>query len=186
MRLFGRIVGLGMLAMVGCVSALPAQQAQAKSDQLTKRADELMAQVIRQAQACPVGFQAEVDPRLVKREVKDGKKVVESTSVRLSFMPTDAKKTMVAASVTAHGIAPSGQLMLVSGSLEESRTQAFQLKWASGAAGLLEREVTVTDVPFVRWVELNQVTYGDGTVWSAAEGASCRAELSKFHYVSAR
>lgn len=133
--------------------------------------------------ACPVGFHAAVDPRLTLREVKNGKKAVDATLVRLDFTPVDTKKTIVAASVTAHGVAPHGELMLVEQAADDSRTQAFELTQGTNPAGLVWTEVRVTAMPLVRWVELNQITYADGSVWHAAEGTTCKSVLSRFHPV---
>jgi hypothetical protein len=77
------------------------------------------------------------------REVKKGKKEADPTLVQLSFQTTDAKKTIVSASVTAHGVAPMSEFMLVDQKVDESRTQAFELK-SVGTEGLVQREVDVT------------------------------------------
>ncbi len=186
MRVLGWILAGGMMAAAGSL-ALSAQQTQPKEqterERLTKMVDEVMAKMVAQLQSCPVGFRAEVDPRLTLREVRNGRKDSDSTRVRLSFTPADAKKTIVAASVTAHGFAPTSQFMLVGQTADDTRTQAFVLTQGRGAAGLVQTEVEVTVVPFVRWVELNQITYADGSVWHAAEGTTCKSVLSRFHPV---
>jgi hypothetical protein len=144
------------------------------------------AEMAAQLHACPVGFRAEIDPRLTLREVRNGKQAADSTLVQLHFDSIEPKKVIVAASVTAHGFAPTSLFMQVQQTPEENRTQAFELKGAGSAGGLMRTEVEVTAVPFVRWVELNQITFADGTVWHPAAGLACKAELSRFHYVSAR
>jgi hypothetical protein len=146
----------------------------------------MMVEMVAQLNACPVGFRAEVDPRLTLREVRNGKQAAYSTLVQLRFDATPAKKSIVSANVTAHGFAPASKFLLVQQTPEDNRTQAFELKGGSSTAGLVRTEVDVTAVPFVRWVELNQVTFADGTVWHPAAGLVCKAELSRFHYVSAR
>jgi hypothetical protein len=175
------------MAAAAGLPALSAQQVQpneqAKKDRLAKLTEEVMSKMVAQLNACPVGFRAEVDPRLTLRDVKNGKKDADSTFLRVIFEPTDAKTTIVSASVTAHGVAPHGQLMLVGQSADENRTQAFELTRGTGTAGLVQKEIEVTAVPFVRWVELNQITYADGSVWHAAEGTTCKSVLSKFHPV---
>ena len=186
MRVLGWVAGAGlMMAAAGLAAQQVQTKDQAEKEQLAKQADKVMAQMVAQLNPCPVGFRAEVDPRLTMREVKNGRKDPDSTLVQLSFTPVDVKKTVVAANVTAHGIAPHGQFMQVDERADENRTQAFELT-RGRAAGLWGSEIEVTAMPFVRWVELNQVTYADGSVWHAAEGATCKAELSKFHYVSAQ
>jgi hypothetical protein len=186
MRMLGWMVAGGMMAATG----LSAQQAkpndQAEKDRLTKMADHVMVEMAAQLKACPVGFRAEVDPRLTLRQVQNGKKTTESTLVQLHFDSVEPRKAIVAAIVTAHGFAPTGELMLVQQTPEDNRTQAFELKGGSRTAGLVQKEVEVTAVPFVRWLELDQITFADGTVWHPAAGLACKAELSKFHYVSAR
>jgi hypothetical protein len=187
MRMLGWMVAGGMVA---AAAGLAAQQAkpteQAERDRLTKLADQVMVEMAAQLNACPVGFHAEVDPRLTLRQVQNGKQAADSTLVQLHFDPIEPKKAIVSASVTAHGFAPASAFLLVQQTLEDNRTQAFELKGGSSTAGLVRTEVDVTAVPFVRWVELNQVTYADGSVWHPAAGLACKARLSKFHYVSAR
>ena len=171
--------------MLASSAGLVAQHMQANDqavpDELNKKADALMVELLAQAGACPVGFRAEVDPRLTMRAVKKGKTDVDPTLLRLEFQPVEAKKTIVAASVTAHGVAPHGELMRVGQTTDENRTQGFELTRAEGQMALSGTEIEVTAVPFVRWVELNQITYKDGSVWHAAEGKPCRAVLSRFH-----
>ena len=169
--------------MLGGAMILPAQQTKPLQERSGRAADQIMTRMVVLSQACPIGFRAEIDPRLTLRDAKNSKRVEESTFVRLHFTTADVRKTIVTASVTAHGVSPHGELMLVGQNTNENRTQAFELTQANRTAGLSETELHVTGVPFVRWIELNQVTYDDGSVWHAAEGAVCKAGLSNYHPV---
>lgn len=170
-------------AMLAGATLLPAQQIKPLQERSARAADQIMTRMVVLSQACPIGFRAEIDPRLTLRDVKNSKRMEESTFVRLHFTTADVSKTIVTASVTAHGVSPHGELMLVGQKTDDNRTQAFELTPANPTAGLLQTELHVTAVPFVRWIELNQVTYDDGTVWHAAEGAVCKAGLSNYHPV---
>ena len=178
MRISGWVLGLGVAALT---TGMAAQENQAAHEPLSA----IPPQVIL-GDSCPVGFHAEVDPRLLMRAAKDGRGKADATVVRLDFEARGTHKKISAARVTAYGVAPAGLLMPVGQAPGAKRTQAFEITPGKADAGLVSTEINVTAVPFVRWVQLNQLTYSDGSVWHATPGLACKSALTGFHLVSAQ
>ena len=130
---------------------------------------------------CPVGFSAEVSARAVARSVDEEKKYGSAPAVELSFVPK-GERQVVKASVTVHGLPVGGRVMEVSGKDGGVASERFELVEAKG---LGEREVRVTRLGVVRWAEVTEMTYADGTVWRPAKEEVCRARPPLYKEVNA-
>ena len=133
---------------------------------------------------CPVAFGAEVDGRARAQAIGDQEKRRDAPLLRLFFGRLDAPK-IVGASVTVHGRVASSRYLPVGVRSDAERTQSFELDRDLGPMGLTEREVSVTKMAFVRWADVTELRYADGSVWHESGDAQCRAVPSGFRLVDA-
>ncbi len=134
---------------------------------------------------CPVTFGAQTDGRAVARTIEDMHRNPDAPLLRLTFGP---ERTILSANVVIHGSQGSGLLLPVAGQSGQTRvdsTQSFELKRSSGQQTVADTEVRVTQLRLVRWAELAEVRFADGSIWRPAPDAPCRAVLSPFHLASA-
>ena len=85
--------------------------------------------------------------------------------------------------MVVHGLLASAGYLPVGERSQTARTQAFELNLAPGKAAVAETEVTVTKMRFVRWAELTELRYADGSTWHPSGTAECRAVPSLFRLV---
>jgi hypothetical protein len=132
---------------------------------------------------CPVNFGAELNSRLIARTVEDAQKHGDSPRLKLTFGHKDAPK-ILGATVTIHGLSSSRRYLPVSERSAANRTQTFKLDQAAGSPGLAHTEVWVTQMALVRWAEVTELNYADGTTWHPSRFTQCRAVPSLFHPVN--
>ena len=134
---------------------------------------------------CPVFFGAQIDVRAVARTIDDMHQNPDAPLLRLTFGPG---RTILSTNVVIHGSQGSGLLLPVagqSGQKTADTTQNFELKRLSGQPTVADAEVRVTQLRLVRWAELTEVTFADGSIWHPTSDAQCRAVPSLFHLASA-
>lgn len=141
---------------------------------------------------CPVGFGAELNTQLILRSASDQsapqssseKKHDDAPLLELTFHRLETPR-IVRATVSVHGLSAKGLFLPASNRTSANRTQIFTLNQESDVRGLARREVKVTGMPFVRWAEVTELNYADGTAWHASPDQECRAALSLFHLIDA-
>lgn len=133
--------------------------------------------------ACPVGFTAE---RRSSHELEfvNGGLSKSRQWVHLTFGRGDAQ-TIVKVSVTAHGASDKPHAMPASAGIDEDITETFQFERKSGEPGLLASNLSTHTMGSVRWVELTELDYADGSVWRESKASQCRATPSGFLLVAA-
>ena len=134
---------------------------------------------------CPVLFGAQVDGRAVARSADDAHQNPDAPLLRLTFSP---ERTILGVNVVIHGSQSSGLLMPAAGQFGQAKgdtTQNFELKRLSGQQTIADAEVRVTQLRLVRWAELTEVRFADGSAWHPTSDAQCRAVPSLFHLASA-
>ncbi len=136
------------------------------------------------SEGCPIGLSAQVNGRAIARSVEDQKKNGDGPLLELTFERRNAPK-MLSASVTVHGLASSNRYLPVNKGIDENRIQSFDLGPSQGASELTNTEVRVTKMLFVRWIEVNELRYADGSTWHASSGEQCSAVPSKLRLVDA-
>ena len=134
-------------------------------------------------EGCPVGVGAQLDGRAVMRTAGDAKAKVDSPLLQLSFDRQDQPR-IVGARVTVHGVVPTSRLLPAAEHDDANRTQSFDLdRLSAKRQDVVEREVSVTRMTFVRWVDVTELRYADGSTWHASKEAQCRAVPSGFRLV---
>ncbi len=163
----------GMLALLPLgLSALAQAPAQSTSSVV------LMAS---RTAGCPVGLEA--------RHAQDGGLVSVSPttrhseqSYRILFSPSD-EKAISQAKITLHGLA-GGQVVPAAAAPKGDATESFTLSPAMGAKHLFRSTVSTGKLTGVQWVELDELTYSDGTQWHASATATCRVAPNGFMLVA--
>jgi hypothetical protein len=130
---------------------------------------------------CPVGFAAEVSARAVMHSVDEDKKYGTAPALELTFVPKGGTR-VVKASVTVHGLPVGSRVMPVGSDGDAAMSEKFELV---AAKGLGQREVRVMKLGVVRWAEVTEMQYADGTTWRPVTGESCRAVPPLYKEVNA-
>ena len=99
----------------------------------------------------------------------------------LTLTPSD-HRAVVAANVTIHGLAPHGRTLPLNAEpskrtkLESELTRTLELTMKPNDAGEATAEMMLTGFGIVKTVELNSVTYDDGSRWRVAKDSACSVE----------
>ena len=130
---------------------------------------------------CPVGLEA--------RHAQDGGLISVSPSTRhpeqtyrILFTPPGGK-AISEAKITLQGLA-GGQVLPAGASSKADATESFHVSPAMGAKHLFHSIVSTEKLTGVQWVELNELTYSDGTKWHESDTATCRVAPNGFMLVS--
>lgn len=130
---------------------------------------------------CPVGFSAERRSTTEVRYAKDGKQI-RGQGLELKF--DSQPKKILKANVTVRGVTGSARVMPAGSASLDDVAEIFQLGAGTGEDGLRHSNIWTQRVATVRWVDLTEIAYADGSVWHASEGKRCRIEPSKFLLVA--
>jgi hypothetical protein len=133
-------------------------------------------------QGCPVNFGAQIDSRVVVRSIGDGPQNPNSQALKVTFRRVDTP-TIVNASVTVHGMSSARRYLPVGQRSEANMSQTFELKPSQGS-DLRQAEVEITKMALVRWAEVTELRFADGSTWHTSAGEHCRATPSGFRLVS--
>ncbi len=134
---------------------------------------------------CPVNFDAQLNSQPQRHFIQEQKKFSDSPLLDLTFgYPKTAK--IIGASITVHGVSASNsaRYRTVSEPAGPQKTQTFRLDRAPESTGLAHAQVRVTEMMFVRWAEITELRYADGTAWHPTSLAQCRALPSGFRLIS--
>lgn len=137
------------------------------------------------ATGCPVNFEAQLNSQPRHHFIQEQQKFDDSQLLRLTFSHHNTAK-ILGASITVHGVSGSNsaQYLLVSRQTSQNKTQTFKLDRASESTGLTHVEVLVTKMMFVRWAEVTELRFADGSIWHPSALAQCRAMPSGFQLLS--
>jgi hypothetical protein len=130
---------------------------------------------------CPVKFGAQIDSRLVARSIADEHKNPNSQILKVTFDRVDSP-TVVNASITVHGFSPSSRLLPVEQHSEANKTQTFELKSGPGL-DLSQTDLKITGLALVRWAEVTELRFSDGSTWHKSASEQCSATPSGFRLV---
>jgi hypothetical protein len=82
--------------------------------------------------------------------------------------------------ITVYGVSPKGQVLPTNQWTADTDTRdviskSFQLQRSAGSETLNNADIWMHQVGALRWVDLNEVRYTDGTSWRPSGSAKCRA-----------
>ncbi|HMH16489.1 MAG TPA: hypothetical protein VK578_25540 [Edaphobacter sp.] len=132
---------------------------------------------------CPVGFSAERRSSTQVRYAKDGKQL-RGQGLELQFDPQSNPKKILKANVTVHGVNGAARVMPAGSGDSDDVAELFQLEAGAGEESLRHSSIWTKRVATVRWVDLTEVAYADGSVWLASASGRCRIEPNGFLLVA--
>lgn len=130
---------------------------------------------------CPVGLTARHASVGAVRQVKGAPKPVYR-GFELSFRPRDGR-AIAGARVTLFGM--SGAHVIPAGEqLKAQRSESFTISPEAEGKKLFQSVVYAEKLTAVQWVQLDELTYADGTAWHPLADAPCRITPNGFMLVS--
>ena len=130
---------------------------------------------------CPVGFSAERRSTTEVRYAKDGR---QSRGQGLELKFDSQQKKILKANVTVRGVNGEARVMPAGSAGSDDVAEIFELIPGTSEDSLKHSSLWTERVATVRWVDLTEIAYMDGSVWHASEGKRCRIEPSKFLLVA--
>ena len=133
------------------------------------------------SQGCPVSFEA--------RRANSGALINVSPSEKhrgqgylLSFLPQGGQG-IAQARITLHGLSGAG-VIPAGEKAGADATKSFNVSPSAGANRYFHSMVYTGRLTGVQWVELNEITYADGTEWQESADATCRVAPNGFMLVA--
>jgi hypothetical protein len=142
------------------------------------------------ANNCPISLHAGHAPGGDMIEV-NGKRV-HNTAQRLHLSISDSdSKRIVAANVTVHGFSNKARYMPAMSAQDSSdAAKTLDVRFPSGQGSESDKErsaeLAVPGLTAVTVIDLNSVTYSDGSTWKLASGGSCRSWVDGLMLVSSQ
>ena len=131
--------------------------------------------------ACPVGFSA--------RHANGGSLLAVSPATKPHGQPYEVafapgkSRAVVQARVTLHGM--SGSHVIPAGTdVIENTTETFSIAPAGGVDHLFTSVVYARKLTAIRYIELRELTFADGTEWHASATSTCRVAPNGFLLVA--
>ena len=104
-------------------------------------------------------------------------------AVHLLFFPGSGH-AVTQANLTLHGLA-GAQYFLAGTKPASQATEVFSVSPARGENHTLTAVVYTQKLTGVQWIELNDLTFADGTQWHASATSICRVSPNGFRLVAA-
>ena len=148
----------------------------------------------RPASSCPIGIQAQPTPGLTQMVVR-GTPPSHDYSKRTAFPSQQSLRFLLsnptALGITAielnvHGLQPGGHVEPVVSTQSGSGNfdKHLDLKLAINAKGRATRDIRFDGFTSIRSIDLESVTYADGSTWHANAEAPCNFEPSRVMLVA--
>lgn len=126
------------------------------------------------SESCPVGFSASRVAAPTMMVTKGAEPKHSSLGLQLNFSRPDAAQ-IVKASITVHGPSNKAQVTPASTKADTDMTETFELRSDAQAKNLLHAAVWMKKMGAVKWVDLTEIEYANGSVWHASSNSKCRA-----------
>ncbi len=150
-----------------------------------RASDAVMQLQPSQSRACPVGLMAEQrsGSELMRADVVHPGVPAQVITLVLQNRGT---REIVAAEATVHGLSFHGRVLPLGSAGRDDIAKTFQLDRRIGAKGTGDSDLSIERVSTIRWVDLDSITYADGSVWHASEQSKCRAVPDPIMLISSR
>ena len=132
---------------------------------------------------CPVGFSAERQAAGVVRYAKGDQTQTHGQGLELKFDSRNDTRKIVKVNITVHGLDGSARVIPASEKSSDDLAELFELT-AAGDNSLRHSNIWTQRMSTIRWVDLTEVAYADGSVWLASASGRCRIEPSGFLLVA--
>lgn len=154
-------------------SALPAQTTPATATVLTSPSSN----------NCPVGIAAQHTPQGTVMQVSPSAKP-HQLGYNISLSAFDGR-LIRQAKVTLRGIVGAHVLPASSAHYYTNVTETFTITPGTSPKPKFQSVVYAEKLTGVRWIEVDEVTYADGTQWRQTSGSICRVAPNAFLLVNA-
>ncbi|NYF92023.1 hypothetical protein RBB79_20310 [Tunturiibacter empetritectus] len=139
---------------------------------------------------CPIGFRAnrQSTAQVLSANNADKNGPVLGLHITLDQPPIAAIESI---EVTVYGVSPKGRIVPTDFRSTEANTRdtvskSFLLERSADDKTLSNADVWMNRVGALRWVDLNEIRYNDGTIWRPSGSEKCRAVPSNVVLVSAK
>ena len=140
------------------------------------------------APACPVSMRAQQrwGGDLVAAD-KDRDARPKGIAQRLELIVTNPdSKRITRARVTVHGLAPKGRVTQLASGERSDVVRTFDVNFSAGTGKDVTAGLRVPGMAAVFSIDLDSVTYADGSTWRLADGQSCRTVPDPMMLISGR
>jgi hypothetical protein len=128
---------------------------------------------------CPIGFRAnrQASPQILS--AGDTQNETPALGLHLT-LDRQTEPAIESVEITVYGVSPKGQVLPTTQWTADIDTRdviskSFQLQRSVGAETLNNADIWMHQVGALRWVDLNEIRYTDGTSWRPSGSAKCRA-----------
>jgi hypothetical protein len=136
--------------------------------------------------SCPVSLHARQSGVAARREVGSSQHRPDGVSQSLHLIVDNTEsRRIVAANVTVHGFADNSRLVEVLSNQDSSdAAKTFDVRFSANSATEASADLRVPGFAGVSTIDLNSITYADGSIWKLAAGSSCRSWIDGLMLVS--
>jgi hypothetical protein len=172
---------------------LIASASHAQSATVSRSKPDASAVILRNIPAgadCPIGFRANRQSTVQVLSANNGEKNVPALGLHLT-LDHPATPAIESIEVTVYGVSPRGRIVPTDFQAADANTRdtvskSFLLKRSANDKTLGNADVWMHQVGALRWVDLNEVRYTDGTTWRPSASEKCRAVPSDVVLVGQR
>ena len=125
------------------------------------------------SEGCPVGLSVERRSPTEFVNTANSPHRGDSQRIRLTFTPLDSPAIRTV-DLTVHAFSNKAQILPAATRSSSGIDRSFQIS-GPRASGLSQKDLWVDRIGGVTSVELNSITYVDGSVWHKDEDSTCRA-----------
>jgi hypothetical protein len=147
--------------------------------QSSSSASSVVLRSISMGTECPIGFRAnrQASPQVLS--AGDTQKNAPALGLHLTLDHQTAP-AIESIEITVYGVSPKSHVLPTNQWSADPGTRdviskSFQLQRSAGAESLNNADIWMHQVGALRWVDLNEIHYTDGTNWRPSGSAKCRA-----------
>jgi hypothetical protein len=155
---------------------------QASPEQVQRAAADLLAN------SCPVALHARQSSAAFRREVTSAGADPRGLAQHLHLTAASPQgRQIVAANVTVRGFADKARTLATSPAHDGADSaKTMDVKFPNQPGREAAADVTVPGLSGVTTIELNSVTYADGSTWKLTGGSVCRSPIDGFMLIGNR
>jgi hypothetical protein len=139
---------------------------------------------------CPIGFRADRQATTQILTAGTARKNEPALGLHLS-LDRQTAPAIESIMVTVYGVSPKGRilptdLLTAEDSTSDTVSKSFELQRSPGNETLSNADVWMNKAGALRWVDLIEIRYANGTNWRPSASTKCRAVPSDFVLVRSR
>jgi hypothetical protein len=170
-------ISFALLLALTVVAAQTASRSQSAPQQI-------LVELAAPASSCPISLHAKQAPGGDAIEVNGTRIQDPAQRLHLSISGFDSRR-IVAANVTVRGFNNQARYMPTMSAQDSSdAARTLDVRFPAGSGKETAADLRVPDLTAVTVIELNSVTYSDGSTWKLAAGSSCRSWIDGLMLVS--